>query len=89
MMGLPETVVVALMMGFLRKDVAVGMLAPLGLSIKQLVIATTVLSIYFPCIAAFVVLLKELGIRDMIKSASIMLVLAISVGTALNLVWRV
>lgn len=89
MMGLPKTVVVALMMGFLRKDVAVGMLAPLGLTIKQLVIATTVLAVYFPCIAAFVVLLKELGIKDMAKSAGIMLALAVSVGTLINLLWRV
>jgi len=89
MMGLPKTVVVALMMGFLRKDVAVGMLAPLGLTTKQLVIASTVLAIYFPCIAAFVVLLKELGIKDMAKSAGIMLALAIIVGTLMNLFWRV
>jgi len=88
MMGLPKTVIVALMMGFLRKDVAVGMLAPLGLTVKQLVIATTVLAIYFPCIAAFVVLLKELGIKDMAKSAGIMLALAIIVGSLLNLLWR-
>ena len=88
-MGLPKTVVVALMMGFLRKDVAVGMLAPLGLTIKQLVIATTVLAIYFPCIAAFVVLLKELGIKDMAKSAGIMLALAVIVGSLLNFLWRV
>ena len=86
LMGLPETVVVALMMGFLRKDVAVGMLAPLGLTPKQLVIASTVLAVYFPCIAAFVVLLKELGLRDMAKSAGIMVSLAVLVGTALNLI---
>jgi len=88
MMGLPKTVAVALMMGFLRKDVAVGMLAPLGLTTKQLVVASTVLAIYFPCIAAFVVLLKELGIRDMAKSAGIMLALAIIVGSLMNLLWR-
>jgi len=48
-----------------------------------------VLSIYFPCIAAFVVLLKELGIKDMAKSAGIMLSLAIIVGSLINLFWRV
>ena len=88
MMGLPKTVAVALMMGFLRKDVAVGMLAPLGLTTKQLVVASTVLSIYFPCIAAFVVLLKELGLKDMAKSAGIMLALAVIVGSLMNFLWR-
>jgi ferrous iron transport protein B len=86
LMGLPTSVVVALVMGFLRKDVAVGMLAPLGLTAKQLTIASTVLAVYFPCIAAFVVLLKELGIKDMLKSAAIMLGLAVLVGTLMNLI---
>lgn len=86
LMGLPADVVVALIMGFLRKDVAVGMLAPLGLTAKQLTVASTVLAVYFPCIAAFIILLKELGIKDMLKSAAIMLGLAVIVGTLLNLV---
>lgn len=86
LMGLPTSVVVALIMGFLRKDVAVGMLAPLGLTAKQLTIASTVLAVYFPCIAAFVVLLKELGIKDLLKSAAIMLGLAVLVGTLMNLI---
>jgi ferrous iron transport protein B len=86
LMGLPASVVVALVMGFLRKDVAVGMLAPLGLTAKQLTVANTVLAVYFPCIAAFVVLLKELGIKDMLKSAAIMLGLAVLVGTLMNLI---
>ena len=86
LMGLPASVVVALIMGFLRKDVAVGMLAPLGLTAKQLTIASTVLAVYFPCIAAFVILLKELGIKDMLKSAAIMLGLAMLVGILMNLI---
>ncbi|HIE26656.1 TPA: ferrous iron transporter B [Candidatus Poribacteria bacterium] len=86
LMGLPASVVVALITGFLRKDVAVGMLAPLDLTAKQLTIASTVLAVYFPCIAAFVVLLKELGIKDMLKSAAIMLGLAVLVGTVMNLI---
>ena len=85
-MGLPTSVVVPLIMGFLRKDVAVGMLAPLVLTAKQLTIASTVLAVYFPCIAAFVILLKELGIKDMLKSAAIMLGLAVLVGTLMNLI---
>jgi len=86
LMGLPTDVVLALVMGFLRKDVAVGMLAPLGLTAKQLTVASIVLAVYFPCIAAFVVLLKELGIKDLIKSAAIMLGLAVIVGTLMNLI---
>jgi len=84
--GLPKESIVAIMIGFLRKDVAVGMLAPLNLSSKQLVVACTVLSMFFPCIATFTILLKELGIRDMLKSSAIMVTVAIITGTLLNLV---
>ncbi len=85
-LGLPKEAVSALVAGFLRKDVAVGMLLPLGMSVKQLVIASVVLTMYFPCIATFAVLVKELGIKDMIKSASIMVASTLIVGFLLNLI---
>jgi ferrous iron transport protein B len=85
-MGLPSDAVGALVVGFLRKDVAVGMLLPLGLSLKQLVIASVVLTMYFPCVATFMVLTRELGVRDMAKSTAIMLSMAILVGGLLNLI---
>ena len=84
--GLPADAVAALLIGFLRKDVAVGMLAPLGLSLKQLIIACVMLAVYFPCVATFVVLLREFGVRDMAKAAALMVVVALVVGGLLNLV---
>ena len=86
MLGLPLEAVGALIIGFLRKDVAVGMLAPLGLSLKQLVISSVVLAMYFPCVATFAVLIRELGIKDMLKSAVIMIISALLVGGLLNLI---
>jgi len=38
-------------LGFLRKDIAVGMLAALDLTPKQLIISVTILAMSFPCIA--------------------------------------
>lgn len=84
--GLPEEAISVLVIGFLRKDIAVGMLGPLNLSTKQLVVGTTVLSIYFPCAATFIILLKELGLRGMLRSAGIMILVAITVGGLLNLI---
>jgi len=78
--------VAALIIGFLRKDVAVGMLAPLGLTMKQLVIASVVLTMYFPCIATFTVLAKELGVRGMVKATLIMIVATFLVGAVMNLI---
>ena len=85
-LGLPQEAVGALMVGFLRKDVAVGMLIPLGLTIKQLVIASVVLAMYFPCVATFTTLVRELGAMDMLKSAAIMIISSLVVGGLLNLI---
>jgi ferrous iron transport protein B len=84
LLGLPSETAATLIVGFLRKDVAVGMLAPLGMSPEQLTVACVVLAMYFPCVAAFVVLTKELGVRNMIQSAALMLIASLLVGTALS-----
>jgi len=84
--GLPKEAVIAIVIGFLRKDVAVGMLAPLDLTAKQLVVGSTVLAMFFPCVATFVILLRELGVRDMLKATAIMLAVALAVGSLQNLI---
>ncbi|MCF8009256.1 MAG: ferrous iron transporter B, partial [Halanaerobiales bacterium] len=83
--GLPEDVISALLMGFLRKDLAMGMLAPLDLTVKQLVVSSTILTVYFPCVATFIILFRELGLKEMLKAATIMVITAIIVGTVLNI----
>jgi ferrous iron transport protein B len=82
--GLPNEAIIALTVGFIRKDVAVGMLAPLGLTVKQLFIATTLLAISFPCVATFMVLWKELGFKALLKAAGIMILTGMLVGGILN-----
>ncbi|MEO0072537.1 MAG: ferrous iron transporter B [candidate division WOR-3 bacterium] len=84
--GLPEASIVPIIMGFVRKDVAVALLSPLQLSAKQLVIATSILAMFFPCIATFVVMVKELGFKDMLKALGFMLVVSLVVGGVLNLI---
>jgi len=86
LLGLPGEASSALIMGFLRKDLAVGMLIPLNMTFKQLVVASVVLSMYFPCVATFTVLLKELGIKDLLKSTTIMILSAFITGSLVNLV---
>ena len=84
--GLPKEAVVAIVLGFLRKDLAVGMLMPLGLAVNQLIVACVVLAMFFPCIATFTILLKELGWKDMLKATAIMIFTALTVGGLLNLI---
>ncbi len=85
LLGLPREAVAAIVIGFLRKDVAVGMLTPLDLTLKQLIIGCVVLSMFFPCIATFMVLIREIGWHDMLKAAAIMVATSILVGSLLNL----
>ena len=86
LLGLPKEAVTALVIGFLRKDVALGMLAPLALTAKQLVVGSVVLAMFFPCIATFVVLLRELWVINMLKSAGVMISAALITGGVLNLI---
>jgi ferrous iron transport protein B len=86
LLGLPKEAVAAIVIGFLRKDVALGMLAPLALTAGQLVVSSVVLAMFFPCIATFIVLLRELGLKSMLKSMAIMVATSLIVGGLLNLI---
>jgi ferrous iron transport protein B len=86
LLGLPSDAATALLIGFLRKDVGIGMFAPLNMTPDQLVIAAVVLAMYFPCVATFMVMLRELGVSGTIKSVTLRLAAALVVGTALNLI---
>ncbi len=86
LLGLPKEAVTALVIGFLRKDVALGMLAPLALTSEQLVVGSVVLAMLFPCIATFVVMFRELGWVNMLKAVGVMIVAALATGGILNLI---
>ena len=79
-LGLPKEASAALLTGFLRKDLAIGMLLPLKMTPGQLVVAVTTLTMYFPCAGAFAVLYKELGLVDLGKAVFVMVCTAFLVG---------
>ena len=84
--GLPKDTVAALLVGFLRKDAAMGMLGTLALTAKQLVISSTVLAMFFPCVATFVILARELGARDLLKAIGVMIAVVLVMGALQNLI---
>lgn len=86
--GLPEAATDALIIGFLRKDMAIGMLGGLDLTAHQLVVGSVVLAMFFPCIASFVVLGRELGLKGLLGSIIVMLVATVVVGSLLNLIMQ-
>lgn len=71
--SLPEEAAIAVIVGFLRKDAAVGMLAPIPMSPMQLTVASILLVTSLPCVAAMTTLLKEVGMK---KFAAILLLSA-------------
>ncbi len=83
-LGLPPETAGPIILGFLRKDVAVGMLLPMRLNPGQMVVAVVTLAMTFPCIATFIVLWRELGLKDMLRSVGIMLLAALVAGGVLN-----
>jgi len=85
-LGLPAEAAVPLVVGFLRKDAAMALMGPLDMGPEQLVVASLVLAMLFPCIASLVILFRELGKRDALKSVLVMLIAAFGVGGLMNLI---
>jgi len=92
-LGLPREAIYPLIIGFLRKDVATGLLAPLlskgYMDIYQAITSVVILAVYFPCAATFAVFLKELGLKDTLKSTLLMIGIAMGVGGLLHLIFTV
>ncbi len=86
LLGLPKEAAAPLVIGFLRKDVALGLMAPLDLTSGQLVVGSVMLAMSFPCIATFVILLREFGLKGVLKATGIMIVAALITGGILNLI---
>ncbi len=67
LLGLPGDIAPVLILGFLRKDVSIALLAPFGLSAGQFIVACVFMVLYVPCIASFFTLVKELGMASALK----------------------
>jgi ferrous iron transport protein B len=66
-LGLPPDIAPIMLLGFLRKDVSIALLAPLHLTSHQFIIASIFLVLYTPCISSFFTLIKELGTKTALK----------------------
>lgn len=89
--GLPQDTAAAMIAGFLRKDLAVGtigMLAAGGVTITvfQVFTAVVLLSIYFPCLATFALMIKELNWKETLGALAVLMVMVFVYGTILHLI---
>jgi len=83
-LGLPKEMSVVMISGFLRKDVAIGLLIPFHLTWKQLVIASLILVIYLPCVATFSMMVREFSLKIAVKISALTLVVALLLAGILN-----
>lgn len=83
-LGLPADTTSLLILGFLRKDVAIALLEPFNLSAQMLVVACVFMTMYLPCIATFFVMLRENGWKDTLRVVALTLTLAFVSGFVLR-----
>lgn len=61
---LPKEAATAFVMGMVRRDFGAAGLFELNLTIMQITVAIITITLFVPCIASFVVMLKERGIKE-------------------------
>lgn len=84
--GLPAELAPIMLLGFLRKDVSIALLAPLALSGRQFLVAAVFLSLYTPCISAFFTLIRETGTRTALRIVLLVFCSATAAAALLHLV---
>lgn len=85
-MGLPDKTAVSFLFGFFRRDYGAAGLYDMRASLNsvQLLVATTTITLFVPCIAQFSVTLKERGWKTALAITAFIFPFAFIVGGALN-----
>lgn len=85
--GVPKETVSPLIAAFLRKDLAVAQLSVIEMTKYQMITAVVLVSIYFPCVATFVMMLKE-GWKELLGSLVVLTTVVFVYGGLLHLIWK-
>ncbi|HEX7191328.1 MAG TPA: ferrous iron transport protein B [Thermoanaerobaculia bacterium] len=92
LLGLPAQASNAFLIGFLRRDYgAAGLFAMQKahqLTPNQTVIALTVITLFIPCVANFIVMLKERGNKTGLTIAGFVLAYSFAIGGVMNAVFK-
>ena len=97
MLGLPAVCIIAFIVGILRKEMALGMLAilfgstslELFMTPDQFVVFGVVMAVYMPCVATLITMWREIGWKETVGVSVLSIVVAILLGTATNLLLQV
>lgn len=84
--GVPASATPSLVVGFLRKDLAIGLLPIGAMTTYQVFKSVILLSIYFPCLATFALLLRELNWKEILATLGFLVVTIFVFGGVLNLI---
>ncbi len=83
--GLPAEIAPLMVLGFLRKDVSIALLATFHLGAGQAVVASVFLTLYLPCFASLSVLVREAGLKQALAIAALNLAFAVTAAGVLHL----
>ncbi len=88
--GVPSETVAPLIAGFLRKDLAVGMIGGLMeqgiMTTFQVFTSVVLLCIYFPCLATFALMIKEENWKELLGSLASLVAMVFIYGGLIHLV---
>jgi ferrous iron transport protein B len=88
LLGLPDRAAEAFLFGFFRRDYGAAGLYRIqetnALSGNQLLVSVVTLTIFLPCIAQFLMIKRERGLKSSLAMAAIIFPFAIAVGAVLN-----
>ena len=84
--GLPSEIALALIIGILRKDVAVGILGGYSLTASQTLIAVSLITLYFPCIGSLLIFLSEFRVKRTVLIIILMLGFSTIIGLLLRII---
>jgi ferrous iron transport protein B len=92
MLGLPAATAQAFVIGFLRRDFGVAGLYRLAaegrLDAIQVIVAAVTITLFVPCVANFLMIVKERGWRTAAAVAGFIFPFAVGVGAVVNVVLR-
>jgi ferrous iron transport protein B len=91
-LGLPAESANAFVIGFLRRDYGAAGLYTMqrggALNANQTVIALTVISLFIPCVANLLVMIRERGMRTALAISAFIIAYAFGIGVVMNAAFR-
>ena len=86
--GLPDQTSASFVLGFFRRDFGAAGLMSINnqLTGVQLLVASITLTLFLPCVAQFIIMIKERGIKLAVFNALLSVVIAFGTGYVVNLI---